>query len=153
MYANIHNDYVWNDKKIQNVGDKEIGNNSIILSGGTSFYFALNSESVYYRGSLSTNLTTKDIEKIQIDRVDDATLRNVYYHIVFVINGNNKKMYIDGKEVLNVDASRNDVVSNITWNLFPNWSANIMCVRIYNKALSVEEIQTNYEATVKKYES
>lgn len=80
---------------------------------------------------------------------------NTWFHMVGTYDGTNVKMYIDGILVASGDRVWNTVESvarigqqTNTANEF--WQGEIQDVRIYNRALSAEEVKIQYELTKNK---
>lgn len=74
--------------------------------------------------------------------------RNTWHHVVAIRNGSTMSMYVDGVKGSdttasdNVDTQTNSKLSFGGWNY--SWSGKIDEVRIYNRALSADEVKQLY---------
>ena len=86
-----------------------------------------------------------------------ALTSNNWYHIVGNFDGANFRLYING--VNQVTTANGGTPTSSTggirlmrrWDGDEYWGGHLSTVRIYNRALSAQEIKQNYNATKKRY--
>jgi len=82
---------------------------------------------------------------------------NNWYHIVGNFDGSNFRLYINGVIQITTanggtpTANTGGIILMRRWDFAEHWGGLLSTVRIYNRALSAQEIKQNYNATKKRY--
>jgi len=89
---------------------------------------------------------------------DNYTIaQNNWYHAIGTYDGSNVKLYVNGVLQLTTASTTTPTRSNSGIYLMRRWDSpdmfggHLSTVRIYNRALSAQEIKQNYNATKKRY--
>lgn len=152
IYCNIHADYFWNKKEIKAPRNPTNIFSSMIFSDNLYFRFFMNGTMLGYAGGLNMDKGAVEHDNSFIDGLSDTIINNRYIHLVLIRDYVNKKFlcYIDGNLTFELTLTRNDSLANRVFSL-TGYSFNIKCFRVYNKALSVSEIEENYNNTINKF--
>jgi parallel beta-helix repeat protein len=129
----------WGENNFGRIIDKATGN---LGEDGYTFYI---------RGPGYTDLTVY-IDNAEYDSAADTISLNVWQHVVATFDGQNVKFYINGSNVLT--ESRTDPVPTNNRSLYignretlgRTFNGTIDEVRIFNRALSPEEINASYNS-------
>jgi hypothetical protein len=147
-FDNIWGPNKWNIGNAPGTNEWSLGIGNGTTGNGNQYGFAVESGSVVY-GIFETTTTQLSL--------------NTWYQLVGQRDGANFKTYLNGTLTMNITASgftTSSIINNVnnrnlrinnsgTNGLYTN-ADNAIC-RIYNKALSAEEVTQNYNATKGRY--
>ena len=86
---------------------------------------------------------------LTIDGFNNANIGEEYHHLVFCVDSNEQKVYLDGLLVLDKTESSIQMTSNGYLRMFDlDLKADLKMIRVYSDILTEYEVYTNYQSVV-----